>query len=138
MLNKLRYIINRKFNRSMDSRDIEKNELEKMVLKGAILIDVRSPQEYEEGHLEGALLIPEYELVSRCRQKLKNKEATYIVYCSSGTRSKKAQKELEKLGYTNVYNLYNGIQNYWGFGFYVLEYVCKIGNRYFEWRKYEK
>ena len=112
MLNKLRYIINRKFNRSMDSRDIEKNELEKMISKGAILIDVRSPQEYEEGHLEGALLIPEYELVSRCRQKLKNKEAIYIVYCSSGTRSKKAQKELEKLGYTNVYNLYNGIQNY--------------------------
>ena len=112
MLNKLRYIINRKFNRSMDKNDINKQELEKMVFKGAILIDVRSPQEYEEGHLEGALLIPEYELVSRCRQELRNKEAIYIVYCSSGIRSKKAQRELEKLGYANVYNLYNGIQNY--------------------------
>ena len=138
MLNKLRYIINRKLNRSMDKNDINKRELEKMISKGAILIDVRSPQEYEEGHLQGALLIPEYELVSRCRKELKNKDAIYIVYCSSGTRSKKAQKELEKLGYTNVYNLYNGIQNYWGFGFYVLEYVCKKGNWYFEWRKYGK
>ena len=125
MLNKLRYIINRKLNRSMDKNDINKRELEKMISKRAILIDVRSPQEYKEGHLEGAMLIPEYELVSRCRQELRNKDAIYIVYCSSGTRSKKAQKELEKLGYTNVYNLYNGIQNYWGFGFYVLEYVCK-------------
>lgn len=125
MLNKLRYIINKKFNRSMDKNDINKQELEKMVSKGAILIDVRSPQEYEEGHLEGAVLIPEYELLSRCREELKNKNAIYIVYCSSGTRSKKAQKELEELGYTNVYNLYNGIQNYWGFLFYVLEYVCK-------------
>ena len=96
----------------MDKNDINKQELEKMVLKGAILIDVRSPQEYKEGHLERAVLIPEYELVSRCRKKKKNKDAIYIVYCSSGTRSKKAQKELEKLGYTNVYNLYNGIQNY--------------------------
>ena len=125
MLNKLRYIINRKLNRSMEKNDIDKRELEKMISKRAILIDVRSPQEYKEGHLEGAMLIPEYELVSRCRQELRNKDAIYIVYCSSGTRSKKAQKELEKLGYTNVYNLYNGIQNYWGFGFYVLEYVCK-------------
>ena len=125
MLNKLKYIINRKFNRSMDKNNINKYELEKMVSKGAILIDVRSPQEYEEGHLEGAVLIPEYELVSRCRKELKNRDAIYIVYCSTGTRSKKVQKELEKLGYINVYNLYNGIQNYWGFEFYVLEYVCE-------------
>ena len=112
MLNKLRYIINRKFNRSMDKNDINKQELVKMISKGAILIDVRSPQEYGEGHLEGAVLIPEYELINRYGKELKNKDAIYIVYCSSGTRSKKVQKELEKLGYTNVYNLYNGIQNY--------------------------
>lgn len=121
MLNKLRYMINKKLNRSIDRKDVNKLELEKMLSKGAILIDVRSPQEYKEGHLKGAVSIPEYELISRCRQELENKDATYIVYCSSGSRSKKAQKQLEKLGYTNVYNLYNGIENYWGFQIYVLK-----------------
>lgn len=112
MLNKLRYIINKKLNRSMDKNDIDKKELETMVSKGAILIDVRSPQEYEEGHLKGAILIPEYELLSKYKKELESKDATYIVYCSSGLRSKRAKKQLEKLGYNNVYNLYNGIQNY--------------------------
>lgn len=112
MLNKLRDILIRKLNRSMEKNDINREELEKMVSEGAILIDVRSPQEYREGHLEGAKIIPEYELINRCNDELENKDATIIVYCSSGSRSKRAQKQLEKLGYHNVYNLYNGIQNY--------------------------
>ncbi len=112
MLDKLKYILKRKLNRSMDKNDINMQELENMLSKGAILIDVRSPQEYKEGHLYGAILIPEYELLSRCRQELKDKNSVLIVYCSSGTRSKKAQKQLEKLGYNCVYNLYNGMQNY--------------------------
>jgi len=112
MLNKLRYILGKKANRSMGKNDINQEELKKMVSKGAILIDVRSPQEYQEGHLKGALSIPEYELAKRCEKELENKNTTIVVYCSSGSRSKKAQKQLVKLGYINVYNLYNGTQNY--------------------------
>lgn len=110
MLNKFLYILRRNLNRSIEKNDIDINELKNKTMKGAILLDVRSPQEYNEGHLEGAILIPEYELKSKCEYKLPDKEKTIIIYCSTGTRSKKAQRELEKMGYKNVYNLYNGIQ----------------------------
>lgn len=122
MLNKLRYILGKKINRSMEKNDITQEELKKKVLENAILIDVRSPQEYQEGHLEGAISIPEYELTKRSEKKLKNKNEEIIVYCATGLRSKKAQKRLKKLGYTNVYNLYNGFQNYWDFKVYMLKY----------------
>ncbi len=112
MLNKLRYILKRNRYRFMEKNDVTMEELEKMQKKGAIILDVRSPQEYKEGHIKDALLIPEYELMVKYEKELRNKEQPIVVYCSSGRRSKKAQKELEKLGYNNVYNLYNGFQNY--------------------------
>ena len=113
MLNKLRYILKKRLLRSVeDEYDVDLNQLKNMQKQGTIILDVRSPQEYKEGHLNGAILIPEYEIRKRAEKELKNKEETIIVYCRSGARSKKAQKELKELGYTKVYNLYNGIENY--------------------------
>lgn len=105
-------IITRNSNRSMNKNDINIEELKKMTSNGATLVDVRSPQEYNEGHIDNAISIPEYELQFRCRKELCNKEKLIIVYCSTGHRSKKAQKELCKMGYKQVYNLYNGLENY--------------------------
>ena len=96
----------------MEKNDIDIEELKKLVSNGAILVDVRSPQEYREGHLKDAISIPEYELKSRYKNELQDKNKKIVIYCSSGSRSKRAKKRLEKLGYNNVYNLYNGIQNY--------------------------
>lgn len=110
MLNKLKYLLNIKWKRSIERNDINMEELKRLVSNGAILLDVRSPQEYKEGHLEGAISIPEYELKSRSKNELQDKNINIIIYCSSGSRSKKAKKILEKMGYHNVYNLYNGIQ----------------------------
>lgn len=112
MLNKLKYLLNIKWKRSIEKNDINMEELKRLVSNGAILLDVRSPQEYKEGHLEGAISIPEYELKSRSKNELQDKNINIIIYCLSGSRSKKAKKILEKMGYHNVYNLYNGIQNY--------------------------
>ena len=112
MLNKLKYLLDIKWKRSIEKNDINMEELKRLVSNGAILLDVRSPQEYKEGHLEGAISIPEYELKSRSKNELQDKNINIIIYCSSGSRSKKAKKILEKMGYHNVYNLYNGIQNY--------------------------
>ena len=110
MLNKLKYLLKKKISRSVEKNDIDIEELKKMIDKDAILLDVRSPQEYKEGHLEGSYLIPEYELKAKAQEILLDKERPIIVYCSSGNRSKKAQKLLEKMGYKNVYNLYGGLE----------------------------
>lgn len=96
----------------MNKTDIDLDGLKQFVEKGAILIDVRSPQEYREGHIDNAICIPEYEIVYGCNKKIKDKNQLIVVYCSSGQRSKRAQEGLVRAGYSNVYNLYNGIENY--------------------------
>ena len=67
-----------------------------------ILIDARTTEEFAEGHIEDAILIPEYEIANRAEKELPNKDALILVYCRSGRRSKIASEELVKLGYTNV------------------------------------
>ena len=109
MLNKFIYILRKKSNRDMEEGEITEEKMERMVKEGAILIDVRSLQEYNEGHLEGAISIPEYELKQRKEELPIDKDTRIILYCSTGRRSKRGKNKLEKMGYTKVYNLYNGI-----------------------------
>ena len=67
-----------------------------------IIIDARTESEFAEGHIEGAILIPEYEIASRAEKEISDKDALILVYCRSGRRSKIASEELVKLGYVNV------------------------------------
>lgn len=94
-----------------DEGDININELKNLIKvnEEAILLDVRSPQEYDEGHLDGAINIPLYELEKCCDCKLKDKNKIIIVYCQSGMRSMKAIRILKKAGFKNLYNLRNGL-----------------------------
>lgn len=100
--------IHLRFKRNLDKSEINKKELEELVKKGAILIDVRSTQEYEEGHLDNAILIPEYDINKKILDRF-NIYDEIILYCSTGNRSKKAKKKMEKMGYIKVYNLRDGI-----------------------------
>ena len=70
--------------------------------KDYIIIDARTAEEFAEGHIENAILIPEYEIKDRAEKELPDKDALILVYCRSGRRSKIASEELVKLGYTNV------------------------------------
>ena len=70
--------------------------------KDYVIIDARTEEEFAEGHIENAILIPEYEIASRAEKELPDKEQLILVYCRSGRRSKIASEELVKLGYTNV------------------------------------
>ena len=73
------------------------------------LLDVRSHQEYDEEHLPNAINIDLYNLQNEIQIRIPNKRTTIIVYCSCGIRSKQAQQILWQLGYSNVYNLKEGI-----------------------------
>ena len=69
---------------------------------GYIIIDARTQEEYDEGHIPGAILIPYGEIADRAEKELPDKNQLILVYCRSGRRSKIAAEELVKLGYTNV------------------------------------
>ena len=70
--------------------------------KDYIIIDARTEDEFAEGHIENAILIPEYEIAERAEKELPDKAQLILVYCRSGRRSKIASEELVKLGYNNV------------------------------------
>lgn len=67
-----------------------------------VIIDARTTEEFEEGHIDGAILIPEYEILERAEKELPQKDQLILVYCRSGRRSKIAAQALVDLGYTNV------------------------------------
>lgn len=69
-----------------------------------IILDVRTEEEYKEGHIKGAILIPNNQILENAEEELLDKEATILVYCRSGRRSAQAAADLASLGYTNVYD----------------------------------
>ncbi len=106
--------IKRIFYRSIENKEISyKNLKELMKNKTVYLIDVRSNQEYEEGHLDGAINISLYNIEKQIGNYVKNKTDIIILYCSSGGRSREAKRILENLGYEEVYNLKGGIDMVW-------------------------
>ena len=82
--------------------------------EGYIILDVRTPVEFAERHIEGAILIPDYEIGEKAESILTDKDQLILVYCRSGRRSKNAASELAKLGYTNIKE-FGGI-NDWKYG----------------------
>lgn len=67
-----------------------------------IILDVRTAEEFNESHIEGAIFIPDYEIGEKAEKILTDKEQLILVYCRSGRRSKNASAELAEMGYTNV------------------------------------
>ena len=67
-----------------------------------ILLDVRTREEYDQGHIPGATQISHEEIAEKAEQVLTDKEQLILVYCRSGRRSKIAAEALAELGYTNI------------------------------------
>ncbi len=72
---------------------------------GALVIDVRSPGEFNSGHLPVAINIPLDELETVLPQRVTNKNQALLLHCQSGMRSGMAKSKLTRLGYTNAFNL---------------------------------
>ncbi len=67
-----------------------------------IILDVRTEEEFAEGHIPGAILIPHDAIADQAEATLANKDQLILVYCRSGNRSRQAAEALAELGYTNV------------------------------------
>lgn len=80
----------------------------KMIEGGAVIVDVRTPEEYDGGHLERATNVPIQDFAQRIAEVDKlvagDKAKPVVVYCGSGGRASKAKAQLEAAGYTNVVN----------------------------------
>jgi len=84
-----------------------------------IILDVRTPEEFKEGHLEGAVLIPVSELEGRLSELPADKPI--IVYCKSGSRSSNAANILVKNGFSEVYDMGGGIIKWQDRGYKVVK-----------------
>ncbi len=76
----------------------------KMINNGALLVDVRTSGEFNEGHLPGAKLIPVKEVEKRIAEFGEDKDRTIVLYCKGGVRADKVETMLKKHGYTQVFN----------------------------------
>ena len=70
--------------------------------EGYIILDVRTQEEYDQGHIPGAIVISHQEIAKKAEEVLTDKEQLILVYCRSGRRSKIAAEALVELGYTNI------------------------------------
>ena len=69
---------------------------------GAIILDVRRPDEYAEGHIEGAINVPNESIIDTAPEELPDKNKLILVYCRSGRRSKEDAGKLVSMGYTDI------------------------------------
>ena len=70
--------------------------------EGYVILDVREQDEYDAGHISGAILIPYTQIEAKANEMLTDKDQLILVYCRSGRRSKLAAEALVELGYTNI------------------------------------
>ncbi len=80
-------------------------------LDDEILVDVRTQEEYDQAHIENAVLIPNETIGEEMPAELPDQDQTILVYCRTGVRSKQAADQLVKLGYTQIYDL-GGIRDW--------------------------
>jgi phage shock protein E len=90
-------------NTQFESRS-ENIDLTTLQKSGALIVDVRTPEEFAKGHFKTAINIPHTLITSSLQKVGSNKQKTIVLYCKSGRRAEVAKQELMSLGYQNVIN----------------------------------
>jgi rhodanese-related sulfurtransferase len=93
-------------------KKIDSAELSVLQGKGAQIVDVRTPGEYQLGHIPGAINVPVDQLQGTAASW--NKDGSYVVYCAVGSRSAAAQETMKSMGFKNVADLTGGIATWTG------------------------
>ena len=94
---------------------ISQEEAKEMMTRddGHVIVDVRRQDEYDAGHIPGAILIPNETISGNSPEALPDYDQIILVYCRSGNRSKQASEKLASIGYKNVYE-FGGINSWTG------------------------
>jgi rhodanese-related sulfurtransferase len=79
---------------------------------GAVVIDVRDREEYEQGHMEGAMNVSRGTLEMRIGEVVADKDAPIVCYCAGGNRGALAADTLQRMGYTNAVSIAGGLKAY--------------------------
>ena len=100
---------------SASYHQITQEEAKEMMTKndGHVIVDVRRQDEYDEGHIPGAVLIPNESITDKQPEQLPDLNHVILIYCRSGRRSKEASQKLADMGYTNIYE-FGGINTWNG------------------------
>jgi molybdopterin/thiamine biosynthesis adenylyltransferase/rhodanese-related sulfurtransferase len=99
-------------NTKQEIREVDTATAEQMRAQGAVLLDVREADEFEQGAVPGSVFIPRGHLESQVENKLSDKSAPIVVMCAGGVRSAFAAKTLQELGYSDVASMAGGF-NRW-------------------------
>jgi rhodanese-related sulfurtransferase len=92
---------------------ITSHEAQLMMADDVLILDVRNQDEFDEGHIANAVLLPYTEIRGKAESVIPDKNQTILVYCRAGRRSEIAARQLLEMGYTNVYD-FGGIQDWTG------------------------
>jgi len=96
-------------------KQISQEEAKEMMGRddGHVIVDVRRQDEYDAGHIPGAILIPNESIGHGAPEALPDYDQVILIYCRSGNRSKQASEKLAAMGYTNIYE-FGGINTWTG------------------------
>jgi molybdopterin/thiamine biosynthesis adenylyltransferase/rhodanese-related sulfurtransferase len=93
-----------------ETREVSNDAAQALVEAGALLVDVREADEWDEGHLPGAVFVPRGFLESRIEAAAPDHDRPMVVYCAAGSRSAFAAQQLQAMGYRDVVNMVGGFQ----------------------------
>lgn len=98
-------------------KEIDVEKANNSLGSNAFIVDVRTPEEYNQGHIKGSTNVPLDEIFTKIQSTIKDKNAEVFVYCRSGVRSHEAVVQMSKMGYKNAVNIRGGILSWLANGY---------------------